>query len=65
MPQVIVSINGLKYSLNDEEKTADIIGYDNPGSEIIIPRSIKKNKDDYLVSNIADNAFKSSEIVSI
>lgn len=62
MSQKEIINNGLKYLLNEDDKTATIFGYDNPAPEVLVPRSIIYNSNEYLVISISDEAFKRSPI---
>ena len=53
---------GIKYSINDEEKTAIVIDYQSYATEIIIPRSIKHESKEYIVKSISSRAFSGSDI---
>lgn len=53
MKSNIIINSGLKFSLNLEDKTASVVGYDSPGSSITIPRLIQFDKEDFLVTSIS------------
>ena len=52
-------IQGLTYTLNNEDKTATVANYDNstPDGVIDIPDTVKKDNIDYTVTAIGNNAF--------
>lgn len=56
---------GLVYSINEEEKTASVIGYKSKKKELIIPRSIEHESNEYLITSISKYAFNSSKVKSI
>lgn len=56
---------GLVYSINEEEKTASVIRYKSKKKELIIPRSIEHESNEYLITSISKYAFDSSKVKSI
>lgn len=52
------------YSINEDEKTSKIIGNSSSG-EIIIPRSIIHESQEYVITSISSYAFKNSRIKTI
>ncbi|KAK8870878.1 hypothetical protein M9Y10_008776 [Tritrichomonas musculus] len=60
-----VILEYIKYSINEEEKTANVIRCQDNISEIIIPRSIKYESNEYVVTTISNGAFGYSNVRSI
>ena len=58
-------INGIKYCLNEETMTAEVIakrnGYE---GDIIIPETVVSNKVSYLITSIGENAFFSCTLLT-
>ena len=54
----------LIYSINEDEKTSKIIGNSSSG-EIIIPRSIVHESQEYVITSISNYAFENSTIKTI
>ncbi|KAK8871265.1 hypothetical protein M9Y10_006981 [Tritrichomonas musculus] len=50
------------YSINVEDNTAQVAGTISPLDQIIIPRSIKHESKEYLITSISDYAFQFSKI---
>ncbi len=57
--------NNIRYRLNENDKTASVLGLANPLKDIIIPESITSNNVSYNVISIEEKAFKNSLIESI
>lgn len=55
-----IDYDGFIFSLNEEEKTASLIGNNNTKSEIIIPYSVIYERQEFIVTNISEGAFKFS-----
>ena len=53
-------VNELFFSLNEEDKTAEIIGFQSKlsNNKIFIPRSITYNSQEFIVTSIKENSFK-------
>ena len=53
-----ITVNGVKYSLNDNDKTAAISGHTTDLSgEVVIPDTVTSNGDTYTVTSIGQDAF--------
>ena len=59
------TIDWIIYALYDNEKTAEIIGNDDISGDIIIPRSINYESQEYLVTNISKYSFFGANINSV
>ena len=59
-----IELEGLKYKLNDNNKTATVIGGDD-SPKVVIPESFFYAGNYYNVTEIGDSAFKNSCIVSV
>ena len=46
------------YSLNEQEKTASVISNKSQDTDIIIPRSINYNGQEYIITSISEDAFR-------
>ena len=54
-----IKVDDLVFTINEEEKTASLIGTKNlKNVDIIIPRAIFKEKQEYLVTTIKENSFR-------
>lgn len=53
-----VECDNLIYAINEEENIASIIGFNNQKSDLLIPRTIQYEQQEYLVTRISTNAFK-------
>ena len=53
-------INGIKYCLDEDNLTAEVINNDYEG-DIIIPQSVELNERTYRVTSIGDYAFSGCE----
>lgn len=53
-----VEINKVKFRLNNQEKTAEIIGSDYDITDLNVPTFISYNNQNYIVKSISQNAFK-------
>ena len=60
-----VEYEGLTYLINEEKKTAGVIGCKSGITKVIIPKKIKYKSKKYYVTSILEEAFKDSEIDSI
>lgn len=60
-----VDYDDIIYSINEEDKTASVIGCYTNNTEIIIPRLIKQESDEYIVTSISKGAFKNSSVLTI
>lgn len=58
-----VKLNQLVYSLDDEKKVAAVISNDNASGNIYIPKSIKHNNQEYIVTSILKWSFKNSKTI--
>lgn len=61
--EIIIEKN-LLFVLNNEEKIASVVGNESAEGDIIIPRSIKYKKQEYLITCIMKDAFESSDIIN-
>lgn len=59
-PKRILTESGIVYILNENEKTAVLEKDTTSEGDIIIPRSIIYKSEEYIVTNILENAFNSS-----
>ena len=57
--------NELIFSLNEEDKTASIIGCKYPEKEICIPRSINHESQEFVIKSIKEGAFRNSRFESL
>lgn len=57
-------INGIKYEVDFESKTAKVVGHADT-EDIVIPSTISYNNYEYIVSSIGSGAFYNSKIMSI
>lgn len=57
--------NDIIYSLNEEEKTASIIGINKTNSEVLIPKSIIYQTKEYVIVSILEGSFRNSIIKSL
>lgn len=57
--------NNIIFSLNEEEKTADIVGINEKIIDLIIPKSIKYESKEYFITSILNGAFIGSNIKSL
>ena len=57
--------SNINYKFNDSNKTAMIIGNNNLSNIIFIPRTIKHNMQDYLVTEISEGSFQNLFIQSV
>lgn len=51
------------YDINKENKTASVVSNNDENGEIIIPRSIEYEEQDYIVKAINEGSFKSSQTI--
>ncbi|KAK8861169.1 hypothetical protein M9Y10_012864 [Tritrichomonas musculus] len=61
----IVKEDNIIYCLNEDDKTANVIDNDKACHEIIIPRSIEYEEEEFIITAIKENSFKNSKITSI
>lgn len=61
----IIEEKNLLYSINEEEKTASVIGIKTQMNDIFIPRSITYLTSEYIVKNISNRAFELLQIKSV
>lgn len=61
----IISINqdNIIYSISDEEKKAFVIGNDQANGDILIPRAIIYESNEYLVTKILKNSFENAKTI--
>ena len=52
-----ITVDGIKYKYDTDNKTASVVGYEDIGEVISIPSSITVNGTDCSVTSIGDNAF--------
>lgn len=57
--------NGLAFTINEEEKTADLINLYHPIEKVFIPRSIKHNSEEFIIKRITSHSFCSNYLTSI
>ena len=60
-----IAQGNLSFSLNKEDKTAAVIGFEDHEDHILIPRSIKYESDEFIITRISKDSFKYSSIKSI
>lgn len=60
-----VEYDDIIYLINQETKTACIIGSNSGFCDKIIPKSINKESEKYIITSISKNAFENSQIKSI
>ena len=61
----IVKCGPFKYSINVEEKTANIVSCHINCDNLIIPRSFTYESNEYIIISILENSFKLSQVKSI
>lgn len=57
----IVKEDNIIYCLNEDDKTANVIDNDKACHEIIIPRSIEYEEEEFITTAIKENSFKNSK----
>lgn len=57
--------DSLNYIFNDKDKTCKIIGGNNFSSSVFIPRSVKRNMQDYIITEISEGSFSNSFIQTV
>ena len=60
-----VEIDGLKYDLNVEEKTARVSSNNHYYGVLVIPETVNYQNVDYTVTGISENAFNWTELLSV
>lgn len=55
----------LIFSLNKETKTASIIGNESISGDIIIPRTINHENQEFIIVSLEENSFKRAQIKSL
>ena len=62
----LVQVCGLDINIDNIDYTANIISSTNAKGDIIIPRSIMANSNEYVITSIESNAFyKNEKIISV
>lgn len=67
-PSTNIVYNGIEYSLNEEDKTASVIGLKNTQQiniSVYIPKTIIHNLKEYTITSISPNSFQYKPIKSI
>ena len=59
-----IEIEGLKYAISNNNKTAEVSNYLRGSENVIIPRTIFYKSNEYIVTSILDNAFMYSRRVN-
>ena len=57
--------DGLIYKINEDKKTAEIIGIKSSNIEINIPRSVYKKSNEYIITSISKGSFQFSNVKSV
>lgn len=63
--QTVIEHCGLIYSINEDDKTASVVGHKSISNKIFIPRAVKYNSSDYLITKISESAFEESKIETV
>lgn len=58
-----VNQNYLIYLLNEDDKTASVIGSESTQPDIIIPRCVYHGTQEYIVTSISENSFNNSKCI--
>ena len=53
-----ITLGGIIYSINEEEKTAGVSGLNSESKEILIPYSIIYDTKEYVITSILNSSFK-------
>ena len=61
--KIKVSQNDLTYLLNEDDKTASVIGSESTQPDIIIPRCVFHGTQEYIVTSITENSFNNSKCI--
>ncbi|KAK8837895.1 hypothetical protein M9Y10_035836 [Tritrichomonas musculus] len=64
-PHNIITLKGIEYLINEEEKTASVTRCQSNATEIIIPRSINHKSNECIVRSISKKAFEDSVVRSV
>lgn len=65
LTQKLTEQNGLTFSLNEKDMTAALLRNKTTSNEIMIPRKITYENQDYTVTNIAENSFRGNNSIKI